>query len=93
MRTIRSATATTMLAAGLLLTAGGTAAAQDSDIESTDITVDRPAVVQDVAETVGAEDIQVGLVNMQDAANANQVNAAGRFDTFSSTGDQGGAGA
>ncbi|MFD5711454.1 hypothetical protein ACFWHW_13820 [Streptomyces pharetrae] len=92
MRTMRSATATTMLAAGLLLTAGGTAAAQDSDIESTDITGDRPAVVQDVAETVPG-DIQVGLVSVQDVANANQANAAGQFDTFSSTGDQGGTGA
>jgi len=65
-----------MLAAGLLLAAGGTAAAaQASDIDSTDVTVDKPAIVQDNAEAVTVEDIQVGLVNVQDVANANQVNA------------------
>ncbi|WP_159072826.1 hypothetical protein [Streptomyces glaucescens] len=64
-----------MLAAGLLLAAGGTAAAQAFDIDSTDITTDKPAIVQDVAETSTVEDIQVGLVNVQDVANANQVNA------------------
>ncbi|MDA4891926.1 hypothetical protein PFZ55_34115 [Streptomyces sp. MS2A] len=31
---------------------------------------DAPAVVQDVAETVVVEDIQVGLVNVQDVANS-----------------------
>lgn len=72
---IRSATVVTMLAAGLLLAAGGTAAAQAFDIDSTDITTDKPAIVQDVAETSTVEDIQVGLVNVQDVANANQVNA------------------
>ncbi|MER7491112.1 hypothetical protein ABT033_00320 [Streptomyces pharetrae] len=98
MRTIRSATAATMLAAGLLLAAGGTAAAQDSDIDSTDITADKPAVVQDIAENAAVEDIQVGLVNVQDVANANQINALNQNqinplsqDSLSSTWDQGGS--
>ncbi|WP_225634500.1 hypothetical protein [Streptomyces solaniscabiei] len=69
MRTSRFAIAATVLAAGLLLTPVGTAAAQPSDIEVTDVTADRPAVVQDVAETL--KEIQVGLVNAQDVANEN----------------------
>jgi cysteine sulfinate desulfinase/cysteine desulfurase-like protein len=99
MRAIRSATAATMLAAGLLLAAGGTAAAQDSDIESTDFTEEKPAVVQDVAESVAIEDslknIQVGLVNVQDLANRNEtpVNAFNQNDIISSTEAQGGAAA
>jgi hypothetical protein len=99
MRTIRSATAATMLAAGLLLAAGGTAAAQASDIESTDITADKPALVQDVAENVATEDsvkdIQVGLVNVQDLANQNEtpVNALSQNDIISFTEDQRGTAA
>jgi hypothetical protein len=36
---------------------------------------DAPAVVEDVAETITVEDIQVGLVNVQDAANGNPIKA------------------
>ncbi|MEV5645869.1 hypothetical protein AB0L67_38080 [Streptomyces flaveolus] len=72
MRTSRFAFAATVLAAGLLLTPVGTAAAQPSDI---DVTEDTPAVVQDVAEAVSVGDIQVGLVNVQDLANSNQINS------------------
>ncbi|MFJ6993865.1 hypothetical protein [Streptomyces sp. NPDC003090] len=32
---------------------------------------DAPAIVQDAAETVAVEDIQVGLVNVQDIVNSN----------------------
>jgi hypothetical protein len=75
MRTSRFVIAANVLAAGLLLTPVGTAAAQPSDIEVTDVTEDKPAVVQDVAEAVTVEDIQVSLVNVQDVANSNQINA------------------
>ncbi|MCE6995341.1 hypothetical protein LZG04_11040 [Saccharothrix sp. S26] len=36
-----------------------------------DITKDKPAVIQDVAESTAIENIQVGLVNVQDVANRN----------------------
>ncbi|MEV5516356.1 hypothetical protein AB0L50_26185 [Streptomyces flaveolus] len=75
MRTCRFAFAATVLAAGLLLTPVGTAAAQSSDIEVTDVTEDKPAVVQDVAEAVSVGDVQVGLVNVQEIANSNQINS------------------
>ncbi|MEU0335673.1 hypothetical protein [Streptomyces sp. NPDC006193] len=76
MRTIRLATAATMLAAALLSTAVGTAAAQPSDA----LAFDTPGLIQDVAESVTVEDVQVGLVNVQDiASNAVPVNALGRF--------------
>lgn len=75
MRTSRFAFAATVLAAGLLLTPVGTAAAQPSDIDVTDVTEDTPAVVQDVAEAVSVGDIQVGLVNVQEVANSNQINS------------------
>ena len=83
MRTTRSATAATTLAAGLLLAAVGTAAAQASD---------SPAAVQDAAEIFrgSVNDIQVGLVNIQDVSdeNENPTNALNQSDISSSTGDQ-----
>ncbi|MFJ9200905.1 hypothetical protein [Streptomyces flaveolus] len=75
MRTSRFAFAATVLAAGLLLTPVGTAAAQSSDIEVTDVTEDTPAVGKDAAEAASVGDIQVGLVNVQDLVNSNQINS------------------
>jgi len=92
MRTIRSGTAATMLAAGLLLAAGGTAAAQDSDI-----TAGASESLQDAAERFGdgVNDVRIGLVNVQDVSNANEVpiNALNQNQITSFTGDQGETGA
>ncbi|MEU7148795.1 hypothetical protein AB0B15_12265 [Streptomyces sp. NPDC045456] len=44
---------------------------------STDITKDKPALIQDVAESIAVEevarDVQVGLVNVQDLVNSNEI--------------------
>ncbi|MER7495375.1 hypothetical protein ABT033_22560 [Streptomyces pharetrae] len=91
---MRSATAASLLAAGLLLAAGGTAAAQAFGTDaSTGSTMDSPAAVQDVAEGVDVEEIQVGLVNAQEllSADATTVNPFVQSDSFGSTGDQAGS--
>jgi hypothetical protein len=51
------------------------AAAQPFDVPDVGLTGDRSAVVQDVSEVVAVEDIQAGLVNIQDAVNGASAGA------------------